>query len=151
VRAILRTDGGARGNPGPAGAGFVLETPEGERLTGGGRYLGEVTNNVAEYEALLWGLEVAIGLGVRELTVFADSELLVRQINGVYRVKHPNMKPLYARAVRLMADLDKVDVRHVRRAENALADAYANEAMDLRDLVGDAPPPGEGPGQASLF
>lgn len=151
MQAVLRTDGGARGNPGPAGAGFVLETPEGKRITGGGRYLGEVTNNVAEYEALLWGLEVAAGEGVRELTVFADSELLVRQINGVYRVKHPNMKPLYARAIKLMASFDKVDVRHVRRAENTLADTYANEAMDLRDLVGDAPPPGEGPGQASLF
>lgn len=151
MRAVLRTDGGARGNPGPAGAGFVLETPAGDPIVGGGRYLGEVTNNVAEYEALLWGLEVAAGRGVSELTVYADSELLVRQINGVYRVKHPNMKPLYARAVDLMRRFDHVDVRHVRRADNAVADAYANDAMDARNLVGNAPPPGSADAQSSLF
>lgn len=151
MRAVLRTDGGARGNPGPAGAGFVLETPSGDRIVGGGRFLGEVTNNVAEYEALLWGLDVAACRGIRELTVFADSELLVRQINGVYRVKHPNMKPLYARAVELIKKFDKVDVRHVRRCENVAADEYANAAMDARDMVGDAPPPGSGDAQGCLF
>lgn len=151
MRAVLRTDGGARGNPGPAGAGFVLETPSGEPIVGGGRFLGVVTNNVAEYEALLWGLEVAADRGVKDLTVYADSELLVRQLNGVYKVKHPNMKPLYARAVGLMKRFGHVDVRHVRREDNVVADAYANAAMDTRDLVGDAPPPGSNETQDRLF
>jgi len=150
VQAILRTDGGSRGNPGPAGCGFVLETPAGEHISGGGRFLGVVTNNVAEYEALLWGLEVAAVKGVTDLTVYADSELLVRQINGVYKVKHPNMKPLYARACELMRSFKRVDVRHVRREDNTEADLLANAAMDARDIVGDAPAPGEC-GQASLF
>lgn len=150
MKAVLRTDGGARGNPGPAGAGFVLETPEGEYLVGGGRFLGETTNNVAEYEALLWGLETAAERGVTDLVVYADSELLVRQMNGVYRVKHPNMKPLFARAKELAARFAAVEVRHVRREHNTVADAYANEAMDLRDCVGDAPPPGTC-GQTTLF
>lgn len=150
MEAVLRTDGGSRGNPGPAGCGFVLETPSGEHIVGGGRYLGVTTNNVAEYEALLWGLEVAAGRGVTRLTVFADSELLVRQINGVYKVKHPNMKPLYARARELMRAFASVEVRHVYREANKEADLLANAAMDARDIVGDAPAPGES-GQASLF
>ncbi|MBU4555506.1 MAG: ribonuclease HI family protein [Actinobacteria bacterium] len=150
MKAVLRTDGGSRGNPGPAGCGFVLETLEGTPISSGGRFLGSVTNNVAEYEALLWGLEVAAAKGVSHLTVLADSELLVRHISGVYKVKHPNMKPLYARACELMRPFTRVEVRHVRREENTVADRLANEAMDARDLVGDAPAPGES-GQSTLF
>lgn len=137
-RFVLRTDGGARGNPGPAAAAFVLESPEGDTLVRGGRYLGETTNNVAEYEALLWGLRVAIERSARPLTVYSDSELMVRQLNGAYRVKNEGLKPLYDEASRLIARLGDVRVVHVRRAENKQADGLANEAMDCRGVVGDA-------------
>ena len=87
TRAVLRTDGGARGNPGPAGAGFVVEV-DGAVVCSGGRFLGEATNNVAEYEALIWGLENVRALGHSDVAVFADSELLVKQLNGAYKVKN---------------------------------------------------------------
>jgi ribonuclease HI len=146
----LRTDGGARGNPGPAGAAFVLEAEDGSVVRSGGRYLGETTNNVAEYEALIWGLETAIDHGVHRLEVCADSELVVRQVNGVYKVKHPNMKPLHARVAALIRRFERVDVRHVRRADNTLADTLANEAMDTHGEVGDGIGPA-GTSQGSLF
>lgn len=135
-RAVLRSDGGARGNPGPAGVGFVVEA-EGETVCRGGRYLGEFTNNVAEYEALIWGLENASKLGYRQIDVYADSELLVKQINGLYRVKNEGLKPLYVRALALLRGFDSFTVTHVRREQNKVADALANEAMDLRATVGD--------------
>ena len=147
----LRTDGGARGNPGPAAAGFVIEAEDGSVVRSGGRYLGETTNNVAEYEALIWGLETAIEHGVRSLKVCADSELVVRQVNGVYKVKHPNMKPLHAKVTALMRRFERVEMCHVRRAENTLADALANEAMDTRSEVGDGVGSGWGATQGSLF
>lgn len=151
--AVLRTDGGARGNPGPAGAGFVLGDASGALLSSGGRYLGETTNNVAEYEALIWGLEVAGSLGVRCLRVLCDSELVVRQINGVYRVKNENLKPLFVRARSLLEQFDAWEVVHVRREQNVAADALVNEAIDLRADVGDAVEQGLAPRarQASLF
>lgn len=149
-RCVLRTDGGARGNPGPAGAGFVLSDAEGTRICGGGRFLGETTNNIAEYEALLWGLQCARSRGCETLTVYSDSELVVKQLNGVYRVKHPNMKPLYARACALLGQFRDVRVVHVRREENAEADALANQAMDARTTVGDADGPAVD-GQTTLF
>lgn len=134
--AVLRSDGGARGNPGPAGAGFVVEV-DGEVVCGGGRYLGECTNNVAEYEALIWGLENVTALGHDRVTVFADSELLVKQLNGEYRVKNPGLKPLFVRAQELLRNFGSVEVRHVRRELNKAADALANAAMDARATVGD--------------
>ncbi len=149
----LRTDGGSRGNPGPAGAGFVLEDAEGIITARGGRWLGECTNNVAEYEALLWGLAVALGhpdAVSAGLTVYADSELLVKQMNGAYRVKHPNLKPLHERAKRLAAKFSAVTYVHVRREQNEEADGLANEAMDLREDVGDAPTT-SGEQQGTLF
>jgi ribonuclease HI len=149
----LRTDGGARGNPGPAGAGFVLESPDGTVAARGGRYLGECTNNVAEYEALLWGLAVALehpGAVSEGLTVYADSELIVKQMTGAYRVKHPNLKPLYERASRLASRFAAVRFKHVRREYNKEADGLANEAMDLREDVGDAPTTSGGE-QGTLF
>ena len=133
----LRTDGGARGNPGPAGAGFVLEDPSGAIVRSGARYLGFATNNVAEYEALICGLRVADAHGVRRLRVCADSELVVKQINGAYRVKNEGLKPLFATASKLLRRFESVDMVHVRRENNAAADALANEAMDLRADVGD--------------
>jgi ribonuclease HI len=151
TRATLRTDGGSRGNPGPAGAGFVIER-NGEIVCRGGRYLGLQTNNVAEYEALIWGLENVLALGHREVDVFADSELLVKQINGAYRVKNEGLKPLFVKALSLLRAFDAFTVTHVRREQNAHADEMANEAMDSRETVGDpACGPGGAPGQASLF
>lgn len=134
---VLRTDGGARGNPGPAGAGFVLEDPEGLVVRSGGRYLGETTNNVAEYQALIWGLATALEHGVRRIEVRADSELVVRQLTGHYRVKTPHLLPLYNKVRGLLARFEQSRVLHVRRAENAAADALANAAMDSRGELGD--------------
>lgn len=149
--AVLRSDGGARGNPGPAGAGFVIEV-DGIVICSGGRYLGTRTNNVAEYEALIWGLENVRALGFHEVAVYADSELLVKQLNGQYRVKNAGLKPLFVDAVRLLRSFERYSVRHVFRSENKLADAMANEAMDARDTVGNAAcPPGGEPPQGSLF
>ncbi len=151
TRAVLRTDGGARGNPGPAGAGFVIEVG-GEVVCSGGRYLGLQTNNVAEYEAMIWGLENVSALGYREVSVYADSELLVKQINGQYRVKNEGLKPLFVRAMSLLRGFSSFEVGHVRREANKLADEMANQAMDAQDMVGD---PACGPGgsntQQALF
>lgn len=135
-RAVLRTDGGARGNPGPAGIGFVIEI-DGEVVCRGGRFLGSATNNIAEYEALIWGLENVAALGHREVDVYADSELMVKQINGLYKVKNEGLKPLFVKALRLLRGFSAWRVSHVRREINKLADAMANEAMDLRESVGD--------------
>ncbi len=151
VTATLYTDGGARGNPGPAGAGFVLTRPDDSVICSGGRYLGETTNNVAEYEALIWGMECARDSGVRTLSVYSDSELLVKQLNGLYRVKHPNLKPLYARARTLIQGFSMVKVNHVRREKNTVADGLANEAMDIRGTVGDAVAEPDSSDQQSLF
>lgn len=140
----LNSDGGARGNPGPAGVGIVLRSPDGEVALRGGAYLGEATNNVAEYEALLWGLRAARSLGARTLVVRADSELVVKQLRGEYRVKNEGLKPLFVQAQALRRAFESVEFVHVRREDNAEADALANEAMDGRCIVGDAPePPGE--------
>jgi ribonuclease HI len=130
----------------------VLQSADGETLVRGGRFLGETTNNVAEYEALLWGLRVALERGSKPLTVYSDSELMVRQLNGAYRVKNQGLKPLYDEACRLIALLGDVRVVHVRRSDNKEADALANAAMDCRGVVGDAPPScGEGSEQGTLF
>ena len=136
--AVLRTDGGSRGNPGPAGAGFVIEVAD-EIVCRGGKFISSATNNVAEYEAFIWGLENVAALGHRHVTVYADSELLVKQINGQYRVKNEGLKPLFVRAVAALRVFETRKVVHVRREFNAAADAMANEAMDARCTVGDAP------------
>lgn len=146
----LRTDGGARGNPGPGGAGFVLEDSEGATVRRGGRFLGCVTNNIAEYEALIWGLETALDHGVRRLRVCADSELVVKQVNGQYRVKNEGLKPLFARVKALVGRFDSIEVTHVRREQNAAADELCNQAMDSKDTCGDGVELGGGD-QASLF
>lgn len=143
--AVLRTDGGSRGNPGPAGAGFVIER-DGEIICRGGRFLGSQTNNVAEYEALIWGLENVSTLGFAEVTVYADSELLVKQINGQYRVKNAGLKPLFVRALQVLRSFTSTRVVHVRREQNVDADVMANEAMDAQATVGD---PVCGPGGSS--
>ena len=137
----LRTDGGSRGNPGPAAAAFVLEDLDGRVVVSGGRFLGETTNNVAEYEALIWGLDAAIGEGLTELRVLADSELVVRQMCGQYRVKDEKLQKLHAAARQRTLRFDELSIEHVPRSENAAADALVNEALEERGVVGDAPPP----------
>ena len=129
-KLTLHTDGAARGNPGHAGAGAVLLDKEGGEVAAFKRYLGKATNNVAEYEALLLGLKGARDMGVTELIVKLDSELLVKQITGVYQVKSPHLKPLHKRAQDLLKGFSRVEVLHVRRHLNKLADKLANLAID---------------------
>ncbi len=131
--ATLFVDGGARGNPGPAGAGVMLE--EGEKVVRFGEYLGEATNNVAEYKALLLGLQAAIDMGVRELEIRSDSELMVRQLNGQYKVKSPVLMDLYFSAIKLLSGFRKSSLKHVPREENKEADRLANMAIDTKGPV----------------
>ncbi len=130
MSARLFTDGGARGNPGPAAAAYVLEAEDGTVLDARGEAIGVATNNVAEYRALVAGLEKAVELGVGELEVVSDSELLVKQMNGEYRVKNAALRELSLDAARLARKLGRVRYRAVRRAENELADRLVNEALD---------------------
>jgi len=130
-RAIrVYSDGAARGNPGPAGAGAVLTDSAGNVIARLGRYLGRQTNNVAEYEGLLLGLKHARELGYREVEVRADSQLLIRQLKGEYAVRHAGLKPLHAEALRVLRSFDRFDLQHVPREENALADEMSNRAID---------------------
>jgi probable phosphoglycerate mutase len=123
-------DGGSRGNPGPAGYGAVVTDPAGRVVARLSRYLGTQTNNYAEYQGLLAVLQWAIENGARRLRVVSDSELMVRQMKGVYKVKHPGLLPLWQEAKRLAARLDGFDMRHTLRGGNKEADQLANEAMD---------------------
>lgn len=128
----LFCDGASRGNPGPAGAGAVLANPRGEVELQLARYLGETTNNVAEYQALILGLQEAVRLGAHKLQVFLDSELLVRQLNGQYRVKAPHLLPLWRQARNELQKFESWVISHVPRAENRLADDLANQGIDQR-------------------
>jgi len=130
VRARLSTDGGARGNPGPAAYGFVLEAEDGTVLAARGEAIGVATNNVAEYSGLIAGLRAAVELHVPELEVISDSELLVKQMRGEYRVKNEALRSLFVEANELARRLGRVEYRHVRRAHNELADRLVNEALD---------------------
>jgi ribonuclease H / adenosylcobalamin/alpha-ribazole phosphatase len=130
VKATLWTDGGARGNPGPAAYGYVLEADDGHVLAAHGEAIGVATNNVAEYRALIAGLEKALELDVDELEVVSDSELLVKQMTGEYRVKNEALRALWTRAVVLAKQLGKVRYTAVRREHNELADRLVNEALD---------------------
>jgi ribonuclease HI len=130
VKARLSTDGGARGNPGPAAYGYVLESDDGHVLDARGKTIGVATNNVAEYRALLAGLEKALELGVTELEVVSDSELLVKQMRGEYKVKNDALRALHGEASELAEGLEKVVYTAVRRAHNELADSLVNEALD---------------------
>jgi ribonuclease HI len=133
VKARLFTDGGARGNPGPAAAAYVLETDDGTVLDARGETIGVTTNNVAEYRALLAGLARAVDLGVDELEVVSDSELLVKQMTGEYRVKNAALIDLSLEAVRLARVIGRVSYSAVRRAENEFADSLVNEALDAAE------------------
>ena len=130
MKALLFTDGGARGNPGPAAYAFVLEAEDGTILAAEGEAIGKATNNVAEYRGLVAGLARAVELAVAEVEVRSDSELLVKQMRGEYRVKSPALRTLSLEAARLARRLDRVDYVHVPREHNELADRLVNEALD---------------------
>ena len=130
MKARLSTDGGARGNPGPAAYGYVLETEDGTVLDARGERIGRATNNVAEYRGLVAGMEKAAELGVDELEVVSDSELLVNQMRGDYKVKNETLRVLHAEASTLADRLGKVRYTAVRREHNDLADRLVNDALD---------------------
>jgi ribonuclease HI len=130
VKVVVNVDGGARGNPGPAAAAAVATSPDGDVLGERNAYLGETTNNVAEYHALLLGLELARELGATQVEVVNDSELVARQIGGEYKVKHAGLRPLYLEAMRALREFDAWAVRPVRREQNVRADELVNETLD---------------------
>jgi ribonuclease HI len=130
VKVVVHVDGGARGNPGPAAAAAVVTAPGGEVLDEATELLGETTNNVAEYRALLLGLRRARELGAGEVDVVNDSELIARQVTGEYKVKHEAMRPLHAEALAALGEFDRWSIRTVPRADNAGADALVNQALD---------------------
>ncbi len=130
MKAWLWTDGGARGNPGPAAFAYVLEAEDGTVLDARGEAIGVATNNVAEYSALVAGLARAVEAGVRELEVRSDSELMVKQMRGEYRVKNRDLQSLFLDASRAAREIGQVTYVHVRREHNELADRLVNEALD---------------------
>ena len=130
MKARLWTDGGARGNPGPAAFAYVLEAEDGTVLDARGEAIGVATNNVAEYAALVAGLGRAVEAGVRELEVRSDSELMVKQMRGEYRVKNRDLQSLFLDASRAAREIGRVTYTHVRREHNELADRLVNEALD---------------------
>jgi ribonuclease HI len=130
VKVVVHVDGGARGNPGPAAAAAVLSTPGGEVLDEAHELLGVATNNVAEYRGLLLGLARARALGADEVEVVNDSELVAKQVNGQYKVRHPDMRPLYEQALEALGGFRRWSIRSVPRAQNAQADALVNQALD---------------------
>jgi ribonuclease HI len=128
----LYSDGACRGNPGPGGAGAVITNGEGNVVWEGKKYLGHCTNNIAEYEALILGLEGALAHGYKKLDVYMDSELLAKQINGSYRVKNEKLKVLMQEVRSLLSSFDSIEVKHILRCHNAQADRLANLAIDTQ-------------------
>lgn len=131
----LQFDGGSRGNPGPAGIGVVVRAEDGTPLVTLGRFIGRATNNVAEYRALITAMEEALKLGAKKILIRGDSELIIKQMKGQYRVKHPDMKVLYDEAQRLIGRFEKAKIEHNLRDKNTLADKLANLAMDRKGEV----------------
>jgi ribonuclease HI len=123
-------DGGARGNPGPAGFGVVIHDSNGRKVAELSQYLGHHTNNYAEYNGLLAALRFAIAHGIKSLKIVSDSELMVRQMKGIYKVRHPELRKLYEEAQHLTSQIEYVDIRHALREHNQTADRLANQAMD---------------------
>src|SRR5439155_21392986 len=134
----LEFDGGSRGNPGPAGIGVVVRAQDGTPLVTLGRFLGTCTNNVAEYRALITAMQEAKKLGAKKIVIRGDSELIIKQMRGEYRVKHPDMKLLYDQAQDLIAQFDQAKIEHNLRHKNEQADKLANLAMDRRQDVTEA-------------
>jgi ribonuclease HI len=129
-KLVVHVDGGARGNPGPAAVGVVIAEPGGDVVHAVGETIGVATNNVAEYRALLRGIELARGHGASELEIYGDSELVVKQVRGEYKVKDAGLKPLHAEARAALAEVDAWSFDHVRRDDNAHADELVNQALD---------------------
>jgi ribonuclease HI len=132
VKVVVHVDGGSRGNPGPAAAAAVVHGPDGELLDEAAVIIGRATNNVAEYRGLLLGIERAKALGATEVELVNDSELVAHQVNGRYKVKHPDMKPLHAQALAALREFERWSLRPVRRERNAAADALVNQALDAQ-------------------
>jgi ribonuclease HI len=130
MKVVVHVDGGARGNPGPAAAAAIASEPAGEVLAERAQLIGSVTNNVAEYRALLLGLELARELGADEVAVIGDSELIAKQVTGAYKVKHPSMRPLHAEAMQALRGFASWTIATVPRARNAQADALVNATLD---------------------
>jgi ribonuclease HI len=126
----INTDGAARGNPGPAAIGAVIKDERGQIVDTISRSIGKATNNQAEYRAIIAAMERAIKLGARQVKIFSDSELAVKQINGSYRVKNASLRELYEKVVKLAGSLESFSISHVRRAKSAAADSLANQALD---------------------
>ena len=149
MELTIYTDGASRNNPGESGAGvYILK--DGEPYERIAHYLGTTTNNIAEYTAAIIGLEHAVKAGARTVRLFADSELMVKQINGQYKVKNEGLKPLHARVKRIIASIGTVEVRYIPREKNKEADALANKAIDEKITI-DAEIGGQGPAQRQLF
>jgi ribonuclease HI len=132
MKLTIFADGGSRGNPGPAASGAVVTDESGTVMREIGTFLGTTTNNVAEWTGLISGVEAALELGADEIVIRLDSELVIKQLTGVYRVKHPNMIPLHAKAKALLKKFRHVDIKHVPRRQNAAADAVVNAVLDAR-------------------
>jgi ribonuclease HI len=147
VKGILNTDGGARGNPGPAGIGVVLKDEDGIVVDEIAQPLGPTTNNVAEYEALIAGLKLALDHGVTELEIYVDSELVVSQLEGRWKIKNERLRGLAVTARALLGRFEVATIKHVRRSQNTHADRLANRAMDEAEVAGG----GDDPGQGSLL
>ncbi len=130
MKLVVHVDGGARGNPGPAAVGVVLAKPDGEVVHAVGETIGAATNNVAEYRALLRGIELAREHGASELEIYGDSELVVKQVRGEYKVKDAGLRPLHAEARTALSGVDAWTFDHVRRDDNAHADELVNQALD---------------------
>ncbi len=129
-KLTINTDGGARGNPGPAGIGVVIKDEAGEIVYRYGGYIGEATNNVAEYKALIKSLEEAFNLGATDVKIQMDSELIVKQMQGVYKIKEPTLQELAAQVIKLLKQFSSYSFAHVRREYNQEADAMVNKAID---------------------
>ena len=149
MKAVLHTDGGARGNPGPAGIGVVLTDEHGDAIGEIARGIGETTNNVAEYAAVIAGLELALARGVTDVSIAVDSELVVNQLRGAWKIKNERLRSLAVKARSLMNRFDSASIKHVPREENSGADRLANQGMDaaMLDVEQDA----ESPHQSSFL
>jgi len=132
---LLYIDGGSRGNPGPAGIGVVIYDKEGKRVKEFNKYIGIATNNIAEYKALIYGLQEALFKKADEVTLNMDSELVVQQLKGDYKVKNANIKPLFEQALHLLSGFRKFEIKHIKREENKEADKLVNKAINLGGLL----------------
>lgn len=134
-RIVIYVDGGSRGNPGPSGVGVVIHDANAKKIKEISKYIGETTNNIAEYNALLYGLEEALILRADEIVINLDSELVAKQLTGDYRVKDPGLKPLFERAMNMLKGFKNFEVRHIEREKNKEADKLVNRAINLASLI----------------